>query len=103
MMTELSPKRMVGFMVGIWYLATAIAYSLAGFASKLTTVPSGINLPLATSPIYSHIFGMLGWLTIMAGTIILLFVPLFRKMMGEKMDESFYGGVENIGVFKANI
>jgi len=102
MMTELSPKRMVGLMVGIWYLATAIAYSLAGFASKLTIIPSGVNFPLETSPIYAQIFGMLGWLTIMAGVIILLFVPVFRKMMGEKIDEPFCEGVENVRVVQMN-
>ncbi len=81
MMTELSPKSMVGSMVGIWYLATAVAYLLAGLAAKLTTLPSATNLPLTTSPIYAHTFASLGWLTIAAGIIIWFFSPIFKNIV----------------------
>jgi len=83
-MTELSPKRMVGFMIGIWYLATAIAYSLAGFAAKLTASPKELISPLLTSHLYSHVFGMLGWSTIFFGLVILALVPYFKRIIAEE-------------------
>lgn len=83
MMTELSPKRMIGLMIGVWYLATAIAYMLAGYVSMWTALPSGINSPLLTSSVYSHVFGVLGYITAVAGLLILIFVPQFKKLIGK--------------------
>lgn len=80
MVVELSPKYMVGLMMGLWYFATAIAYLLAGYASQLTTSTQHGD-PLLTSATYSHVFGMLGWITIGAGVAILFIVPLLKKLM----------------------
>lgn len=81
MMTELAPKQMTGLMIGVWYLATAIANVLGGFASELTTLPSGNNNPLLTYSNYGTIFGMLGWLAIIAGFIAFMLTPLLKKMI----------------------
>jgi POT family proton-dependent oligopeptide transporter len=81
MMTALSPKKMVGLMVGIWYFATAIGNSLAGFASTLTVLSSGKIAPLNTSATYSFVFGTLGWSATVAGLILLVFVKPIVKLL----------------------
>jgi POT family proton-dependent oligopeptide transporter len=81
MMTELAPKKMTSYMVGIWYLATAVAYLLAGSVAQWTSLPANLHFPQLASNIYSSVFGTLGWVTIGLGMVILLFVPLFKKMM----------------------
>jgi POT family proton-dependent oligopeptide transporter len=82
MITELSPNKMVGLMVGIWYFATAIAYSLAGFVSKLTTLPSETVVPMVTAAVYTHIFSYLGAITVCIGIILLFFTNKLKEMIG---------------------
>lgn len=86
MIIELSPKYMVGLMMGLWYFATAIAYSLAGYASQLTCSSQQIR---STSAVYSHAFGMLGWITIAAGIAILFMVPLLKRLMASETTMEF--------------
>ncbi|TAK73365.1 MAG: MFS transporter [Gammaproteobacteria bacterium] len=81
MIVELSPKEMNGLMMGVWYFATAIANVLAGFIAKWTTIPSGSNLPLITSAHYAQVFSWLAVFSIVAGFIMLIFIPLFKKMI----------------------
>jgi POT family proton-dependent oligopeptide transporter len=37
MITKLSVARVVGLMMGVWFLASALAHSLAGQIAKLTS------------------------------------------------------------------
>lgn len=81
MITTLSPKVMVGLMMGVWYSATAWANALAGFAAELTASPSGINDPSITSSLYSQVFFQLGGVSIILGMIALLFAPMLTRMI----------------------
>lgn len=84
MMTALSPKQMVGLMIGVWYFATAIANALAGVASALTVIPSGSTAALATSHAYSMVSGVLGWSAIAAGVVLLGFVRPIKRLIEGK-------------------
>lgn len=71
MITEHAPKDNAGFMIGLWYSATAVGTYLAGYFSQLTVLPSGVTDPSQTSMIYAHVFGLLGGIAIMAGGILI--------------------------------
>lgn len=71
MITEFAPKNNAGFMIGVWYCATAVGTYLAGYFSRLTVLPSGVTDPLQTSMIYAHVFGLLGGIAIMAGWLLI--------------------------------
>ncbi len=71
MITEFAPKDNAGFMIGVWYCATAVGTYLAGWFSQLTVLPSGITDPLKTSIIYAHVFGLLGGVAIIAGVLLI--------------------------------
>ena len=81
MITEMSPKKMMGFMVGIWYFATAIAQILAGFVSQWTSITSHENLPIFTAAAFSDTFMFLGCLSIIAGIIGFITSPKLNKMI----------------------
>lgn len=81
MITELSPKKIMGLMMGIWYFATAVANSFAGIVASFTTLPSNNNAPELTAPIFGHVFGMLGIIAIISGIIALFFVPLLKRIL----------------------
>jgi POT family proton-dependent oligopeptide transporter len=56
MITKLSPTQMVGYMMGLWFLASAFGQHLAGLIGSWMAVPHGANGAPATAieslPIY---------------------------------------------------
>ena len=73
MISELSPRTIIGLMMGAWYFATAFANAVASKVSELTTLPSGTNDPIMTEAYYTNVFTALSVSALLAGLIILLF------------------------------
>jgi POT family proton-dependent oligopeptide transporter len=69
--TKLAPARVVGMMMGVWFLSIAAGNKLAGYAASLTAT---IALP--------QIFGAIAGITIVASLILMLLTPSVRRMMG---------------------
>lgn len=84
MVSELSPVKMVGVMMGTWYFATAVADALAGIVSRWTTLPSNTNDPVLTSLTYSHVFGKIGVVAVIAGILIICISPLLNKIINSR-------------------
>jgi len=82
--TDLSPKRIVAFMMGIWFLSSAYAFQIVGFISKQLAVEStDVNVGgLQTLGIYTDGFGLIAKYALGAGLIVLIFSPLMKKLMG---------------------
>ncbi len=82
--TDLSPKRIVAFMMGIWFLSSAYAFQIVGFISKQLAVEStDINVGgLQTLEIYTNGFDLISKYALGAGLVVLLFSPLMKKLMG---------------------
>ena len=84
MITKLSPLRIGGLMMGVWFLATAYAQYVAALIAKLTGVhgeQAGDGAPGATAMIYGEVFGLIALTAIGVGLGILIVSPLLRKMM----------------------
>lgn len=82
MVTKLSVSRMVGMMMGTWFLFSALGNYVAGWISSLTGghgegAASGMLDVVATMEIYTTI----GYSSIGVGVFILLLTPLLRKGM----------------------
>ena len=82
--TDLSPKRIVAFMMGIWFLSSAYAFQIVGFISKQLAVEStDVNVGgLQTLEIYTDGFGLIAQYALGAGLVVLIFSPLMKKLMG---------------------
>ena len=83
--TKLAPVKIVGFMMGVWFLATAgseyIASLLANIASLPPEVP-GVKFDLeGAKASYAGLFETLFYIGIIAGTFLLLLSPFIKKMM----------------------
>ena len=71
LITKLSPVRLVGLMMGVWFLANAAGNKLAGWAAGfLGTVPP------------TEIFGTVAAVAIGAGVVMFLLVRPMRRLMG---------------------
>jgi POT family proton-dependent oligopeptide transporter len=82
--TDLSPKNIVAFMMGVWFLSSAFAFQIVGFISKQLAVEStNANVGgLETLSIYTEGFELISMYALAAGAIVLLLSPLMKKLMG---------------------
>ena len=107
-MTQLSPKKYIAFIMGVWFLSSFYGHFFAGKIAKLTSVTnSGSNaltdgflgkmasyitgisnssvasLDAAHQQLYAYVsvYAVFGWITIGVGLMALLISPLIKKWM----------------------
>lgn len=84
MITKLSIARVVGMMMGVWFLSISIGEYLAGAAAQaasVQTVGGQVTNPQLALETYAHTFMTGGELTMAAGVILLAISPWLRKLM----------------------
>lgn len=85
-MTKLSPKRLVGVMMGTWFLASAFGQYGAGLigAALATGDPTQGDLTnVQKLEQYTGGYAMIGWISLGAGVLLIVISPLVRKLMQE--------------------
>jgi proton-dependent oligopeptide transporter, POT family len=84
MITRLSVSRVVGLMMGVWFLSSALAHSLAGLIAQATsteTVAGVVKDPEAQLASYQSVFSTIGWVGVAIGVVLVLLSPILNKMM----------------------
>lgn len=82
--TDLSPKNVVAFMMGVWFLSSAYAFQIVGFISEELAIEStDSNVGgFETLGVYTEGFNLIAQYSIGAGIAVLIFGPLMKKLMG---------------------
>ncbi len=80
LVTKLSPPRIVGFMMGFWFLSSSIAHQVGKPIAQLTAVPKTAG-PEESLEAALEVFTILGWIAIGAGVFLWLLSPLLIKWM----------------------
>jgi proton-dependent oligopeptide transporter, POT family len=83
--TELSPKKILAFIMGVWFLSSSFAHHIAGVIAKLTSVApveegaevSGFDSLQA----YTSVFEQIGYVALGFAVLTLIMTPLMRKWM----------------------
>jgi POT family proton-dependent oligopeptide transporter len=70
--TKLSPARMVGLMLGVWFLSISIGSYIAGLTTRLF---QGNDTSVLTRG-----FGIFAGITLLAALILAVLTPLIKKM-----------------------
>jgi proton-dependent oligopeptide transporter, POT family len=70
--TKLSPARMVGLMLGVWFLSISIGSYIAGLATRLFEG----NDPA----VLTRAFGIFAGVTLLAALVLAILTPLIKKM-----------------------
>jgi proton-dependent oligopeptide transporter, POT family len=86
MITKLSPARVVGLMMGVWFLSSSLAHILAAIIAQRTssdTVAGQVVDLGGQLNTYVTEFQQVGLWGIAAGVILLLASPLLKKWMGD--------------------
>lgn len=82
LMTKLSPYRLQGFMMGMWFLASAYGQYVAGlFGASITPDKKATNLEKLL--IYAQGYKDFALYAVIAGVLLIVFVPLMKKLMQE--------------------
>ena len=82
--TSLSPARIVGFMMGVWFLSSSLAHLLAGVIAQTASVseePGTVIDPVQSLAVYSGTFEFLLYFGCAVGIIVLLLAPLLKRAM----------------------
>lgn len=80
--TTLSVPSVVSLMMGVWFLASAFGEMLAGRFGTLASIPEGERAVSEMLPVYGDLFGILFWIGLAAGAVMLLLSPVLGRMLG---------------------
>lgn len=80
MVAQLVPQRLMGFIMGSWFLTTAGAAMIAGKVANLMAVPNDVTDPHTSLAVYSHVFQQIGIATGVIAILMLITAPLLNRM-----------------------
>ncbi|PSJ42892.1 peptide MFS transporter [Allosphingosinicella deserti] len=84
MITKLSIARIVGMMMGVWFLSISVAQYVAGIVAQVASVETVggqvTNLKVSLDT-YSNVFWTIGLVSAGIGLLLLLLSPLLKKWM----------------------
>lgn len=83
MVGRLAPLKYQGVMMGAWMLVTGVASIMSSYFSSFIPEASAGNAA-ATNPVYSKIFGSLGWSSVAVGVLLVLLIPILRRLISDK-------------------
>jgi len=81
LMTKLSPIRIQGLMMGMWFLASAYGQYVAGLLGAGMSSADPAATPLMKLHAYTDGYMQLGIYAIIAGVVLIAISPLVRKLM----------------------
>lgn len=84
MITKLSLARIVGLMMGVWFLSIAVAQYVAGAIAQVAsveTVGGEVTNPKLALDTYAHVFTVIGWTSVAIGGVLLLLSRPLRRLM----------------------
>ena len=82
--TKLSVPRVMGLMMGIWFLATSFANFVAGEIAKMSSIEKTPGEDIAVDaalPIYGALFESVALWAVIAGVVMFLVSPFIRRLM----------------------
>jgi POT family proton-dependent oligopeptide transporter len=86
MITKLSPVKIVGLMMGTWFLSSSFAHYVAGLIAALTGVQGGgedgaakLPAPAETVGVYGGVFGGIAVVALVVGVLFMLASPALSR------------------------
>ncbi|MBS0606483.1 MAG: peptide MFS transporter [Parachlamydiales bacterium] len=80
MITTLSPKHLVGMMMGVWFLTQSAAFAIGGGLATFASVPDKAQ-PTESLAIYDHAFIIYGAISLVLAIISMLLVPYLKRLI----------------------
>ena len=84
MVAELVPQPIVGFVMGMWFLSSALAGFLGARVASYTELPHTIKPGVESLMIYTNVFVKIGVVTLIIALLLWLISPRLTRLMGEQ-------------------
>ena len=82
LVTKLAPTRIVGLMMGIWFLSSSAAHQLGAIIARFTSpLDKTVTDPTVTLKIYTSVFFNVGLTALGASLLLFLLSPIIKKWM----------------------
>jgi POT family proton-dependent oligopeptide transporter len=81
MVAELVPSRISGFVMGMWYLTSAMAGFTGALVASFTILPKSLPSHLDSLQIYTEVFGYVGLTTLVIAVCMGLVSPYLSRLM----------------------
>lgn len=79
--TELSPPKLVGLMMGVQYMAIGFGSAITGVLGQIAAIPKGVTNLKFTDPIYAHAFNAYALICLISALLVLAASPLIKKLI----------------------
>jgi POT family proton-dependent oligopeptide transporter len=79
--TKLAPAKVVGFMMGFWFLSSAIAHQAGKWIASATVVKGEDATPEQTLNQAMEVFNYVGFFAIGSGVLLLVLSPILSRWM----------------------
>ena len=93
-MTKLAPAALISTLMATWFLATSAAQFLAGKIAQLTaseTLAGQVLDPGKALATYVHVYGLIGWVGMGAGAVMLALSPFLKHWAHVVPDPAGHG------------
>jgi POT family proton-dependent oligopeptide transporter len=80
MVTTLSPRHLVGMMMGVWFLTQSAAFAIGGGLATFASVPDKAA-PLISLPIYDKAFFIYGGISLALAIVGFALVPYLKQLI----------------------
>ncbi len=81
MVAELVSPKIMGFVMGMWFLTSSIAGFTGAAVASLTALPKGMSPGFASLSRYTHVFLEIGVVTLVAAMVMALLAPSLTRWM----------------------
>ena len=82
MVTKLAVPRVVGLMMGVWFLASSVAHYLAGIIAGMASVEQqDLGAASGSLAIYQETFYLVGVIGVVAGGLLLILAPRITRRL----------------------
>lgn len=83
MVAELVPGSIAGFVMGMWFLTSAIAGFSGAQVAAFTALPTHVQPGIQSLLIYTHVFGCIGLATLIIALCMWLLAPYLQRYISE--------------------
>ncbi len=84
MVAELIPKQITGFVMGMWFLTSALASFLGASVASLTSLPKNSPAGLESLNLYTNTFACIGLITLSIALLMWISAPYLNRYMPHK-------------------
>lgn len=81
MVAELVPEKMAGFVMGVWFLTSAVAGFTGAWVASFTALPNNIHRGVESLMIYTDVFADIGVVTLGLALLMWLISPSLKWLM----------------------